>query len=143
MRSTTTARLHQEHVSTNKVDQSAGTIWWPGLHRHIREKAKICLSCRAAGKNLKTQLPHTEMNRLENLTDPNQEIQLDFAAPIKSKTREHIHILIAINRFSIWPTAQICKNTDSRTVIKLSTKYCVDNGTPRTIRTDHSSCFKS
>ena len=28
-------------------------------------------------------------------------------------------------------------------VTKLSTKFCSDNGTPRTIRTDNGSCFKS
>ena len=65
---------------------------------------------------MKTQLPQTEMNRLEILTDLGQEIQLDFAGPIKSKSRRDIYILVAIDRFSKWPTAQICKNTDYRTV---------------------------
>ena len=74
---------------------------------------------------------------------PNQEIQLDFAGLIKSKTRSDVYILVAVDRFSKWPTAQICKNTDSRTVSKLFTKYCSDNGTPRSIRTDNCSCFKS
>ena len=68
---------------------------------------------------------------------------MDFAGPIKSKSRGDIYILVAIDRFSKWPTAQICKNTDSRTVIKFLTKYCTDNGTPKTIRTDNGSCFKS
>ena len=68
---------------------------------------------------------------------------MDFAGPIKSKSREVIYILVAIDRFSKWPTAKICKNTDSRTVIKFLTKYCTDNGTPKTIRTDNGSCFKS
>ena len=47
------------------------------------------------------------------------------------------------SRFSKWPTAQICKNTVSRTVVKFLTKYCSDYGTPRGIRTDNGSCFKS
>ena len=51
--------------------------------------------------------------------------------------------MVAIDRFSKWPTAQICKNTDTRTVPKFSTKYFTDNGTPRIIRTDNGSCFKS
>ena len=138
-----TIMLHSGHVSINKLDKSAEAFWWPGLHRDIREKAENCPSCRVAGKNLKTQLPQTEINRLELLTEPGQEIQLDFAGPIKSKSRGNIYILVAIDRFSKWPTAQICKNTDSRTVIKFLTKYCTDNGTPKTIRTDNGSCFKS
>ena len=62
---------------------------------------------------------------------------------MKSKTRGDVYILVAVDRFSKWPTAQYCENTDSRTVLKFSTKYCSDNGTPRSIRTDNGSCFKS
>ena len=134
--------LHQGHVSINKMDQSAEAFWWPGLHREIREKAEKFPSCRAAGKILKTQLPETEINRFEILPEAGQEVQLDFAGPIKSKSRGDNYILVAIDGFSNWPTAQFCKNTDSRTVIKFLTKYCTDNGTPRTIRTDNCSCFK-
>ena len=92
---------------------------------------------------MKTQLPSTERNKLDILFEPNQEIQLDFAGPIKSKTRGNVYILVAVDRFSKWPTAQICKNTNTRTVLKFSTKYCSDNGTPRSIRTHNGSCFKS
>ena len=81
MRSTIIAMLHHGHVSINKMDKSAEAFWWPGLHREIREKEENCLSSRAAGKNFKTQLPQSEINRLEILTEPGQEIQLDFAGP--------------------------------------------------------------
>ena len=77
------------------------------------------------------------------MSEPNQEIQLDFAGPIKSKTRGDVYILVAIDHFSKWPTAKICKNTDTRTVLKFVTEYCSDNGTPRSVRTDNGSCFKS
>ena len=113
------------------------------MHREKQEKAETCPSCRAAGKNIITQIPSTEKNNLEILTEPNQEIQLDFAGPIKSNTRGDVYILVAVDRFSKWPTAQVCKNTDARTVLKLLTKYFTYNGTPRCIRTDTSSCFKS
>ena len=109
MRSTISAMLHSGHVSINKMDKSAEAFWWPGLNRDIREKAENCPSCRVAGKNLKTQIPLTEINRLELLTEPGQEIHLDFAGPIQSKSRGDIYILVAIDRFSKWPTEQICK----------------------------------
>ena len=95
---------HHGHVSINKMDKSAELFWWPGLHREIRDKAENCPSCRAAGNNLKTQLPQSETNGLEILTETGQEIQID-----KSKSREDVYILVAIDRFSKWPTAQICK----------------------------------
>ena len=68
---------------------------------------------------MKTHLPQTEENRLEILTEPGQEIQLEFAGPITSESGGDVYILVAIHRFSKWPKAQICKITDFRTVIKL------------------------
>ena len=77
------------------------------------------------------------------MSEPNREIQLDFAGPIKSKSRGDVYFLVAVDHFSKWPTAKICKNTDTRTVLKFLTEYCSDNGTPRSVRTDNDSCFKS
>ena len=95
MRTTIIAMLHQGHPSTTKMDQSAEAFWWPGLQREIREKSENCPSCRASDKNLETQLPSTERNKQGILFEPNQEIQLDFAGPIKSKTRGNVYILVA------------------------------------------------
>ena len=65
MRSTIIATIHNGHVFINKMEQSAEAFWWPGLHREIRDKAENCPISRIAGKSLKTQLPQSEINRLE------------------------------------------------------------------------------
>ena len=122
MRTTIIAMLHHGHTSAGKMEQIAQAFWWPGMNREVQEKAESCPSCRAAGKNITTQIPSTEKNNLEILTEPNQEIQLDFAGPIKLKTCGDIYILVAIDRFSKWPTAHICKSTDARTVLKFLTR---------------------
>ena len=44
---------------------------------------------------------------------------MDFAGQIKSKTRSDVYILVAVDRFSKWPTAQVCKNTDTWTVVNI------------------------
>ena len=137
------AMLHQDHTSTAKMDQLAEAFWWPGMHGEIQEKVETCPNSRAAGKNIITQIPSTEKNNLEILTEPNQEIQLDFAGPIQPKTRGDVYMLVAVDRFSKWPTAQVCKNTDTRTVLKFLTKYFTDNETPQCIRIDNGSCFES
>ena len=103
------AMLHHGHAAADKMDKAAEAFWWPGIYRKIREKSESCPSCRAAGKNLTTQIPSTEMNHLELLIEPNHELQLDFAGPIKSKTCEDVKILVAVDRFSKWPATQICK----------------------------------
>ena len=118
MRSTIIAMLHRGHISTAKMDQLFEAFWWSAIHREIQEKAETCPSCRAAGKNIITQIPSTEKNKLEILTDPNQEFQLDFAGSIKSKTRGDVYLLVAVDRSTKWPTAQVCGNTDTRTVLK-------------------------
>ena len=127
MRVVIVAWQHHGHAAADKMDKTAEAFWWPGMYREIQEKSKHCPSCSAAGKNLKTQIPSTEVILLELLTESKQEIQLVFAGPIKSKTGSDVFLLVAVNRFSKWPTA----------------KYCSYNGTPRTIRTNNGSCFKS
>ena len=112
LRTTVIAMLHHGHTSAAKMEQLSEAFWWPGIHREIHEKAESRPGCRATGKNVIKQTPSTEKNNLEILTEPNQEIQLDFAGPFKSKTRVGVYILVVVDRFSKWPTAQICKNTD-------------------------------
>ena len=129
MRISLVATLHHEHAAVDKMSKAAEAFWWPGMYREIHEKSENCPSCRTAGQNLKTQLPATEINRLEFLTETNQENKLDFAGSIKTKTRVGVYVLVAVDRFSKWPTSQICKNTDTRTVIKFLTKLFSDNGT--------------
>ena len=122
------------------MDQLAGTFWWTGLYREIREKTDNCPSCSASGETLKTQLPQTEISRRNfKRTKP----RISSGLRIKSKTRRDVYVLVAVDRFSKWPTAQICKNTDSRTVVKFSTKCCSGNDAPTVIRTNNGSCFKS
>ena len=71
MRTTVITMLHQGHPSATKMDQLAAAFWWPGIYQEIREKAENCPSCRASGKNLVTELPSTEKNKLEILSEPN------------------------------------------------------------------------
>ena len=59
------AMLHQGHPSATKMDQLAAAFWWPDIYQEIREKAENYPSCGVSGKNLMTQLPSTEKNRLE------------------------------------------------------------------------------
>ena len=93
-------------------------------------------------RNPKTQIPLTEVNRLELLTEPNQGIKSHLAGPIKSKARGDVKILVAIDRFSKWPTARICKNIGHTEGVETVNEIS-HNWTPRTIRNDNRSCFKS
>ena len=72
MRTSIIAMIHHGHVAADKMDKAAEAFWWQGRYRAIQEKSENCSSCKAAGQNIITQLPSTEMNRLEHLTEPNQ-----------------------------------------------------------------------
>ena len=77
--------LHQGHVSVNKMDQSAEAFRWPRMHREVREKAENGPTCRAAGKSFKTQIPHTEVNRFEILTDRTK--KFNWIPPVQSNPK--------------------------------------------------------
>ena len=70
----------------------AKLIWWPHIHSEIVAKTQACKSCTDQGKTLKPLLPKSQLGSLPPLTEPNQEIHMDFAVPI---TFKEIHRRIA------------------------------------------------
>ena len=64
-----------------------------------------------SGKNIEPNLHNTKKNRLPALSKPNEEIQLDFIWPITEKSQRFL-IVVAMDRYSKWPAASLCKTTD-------------------------------
>ena len=56
--------LHNGHAVINKMTAAAKPFWWPRLVRDIQQKCDECILCKMAGKNIKPQLPITEINYL-------------------------------------------------------------------------------
>ena len=66
-----------------------------------REKFERRTACFASGKNLKYQLPRKHYGKLEQLTEPGQELPIDFTGKLHNKNiHGEVQILIAIDRFS-------------------------------------------
>ena len=77
--------------------------------KEIEDRTKNCVACMASGKNLNYQIPKNNLGKLKTLTEPGQEIQIDFTGKLHHEKLNGEHqILIAIDRFSKWPTAKIC-----------------------------------
>ena len=73
------------------------------------------MACMSPGKNLKDRLPKHEFGKLKTLTEPGQEIQIDFSGKLNNKKLNGDHqLLIAVDRFSKWPTAKICKSSETK-----------------------------
>ena len=110
--------LHFGHAGATKMTAEAKIFWWPNMQKEIEEKTKNCVACMSSGKNLKYQLPKNEFGKLKTLTEPEQEIQIEFSGKLNNKKLNGDHqILIAIDRFSKWPTAKICKSSETKEVM--------------------------
>ena len=119
---------------------AAKQFWWPKNTEAIQRKCDSCIPCKLSGKNLKTDIPRMEQNRLPPLSSPNEEIQLDFIGTITEENRR-FYILLSMDRYSKWPAASLRKSTDGETAVNCFQQYIQLNGIPKTIRTDKASAF--
>ena len=87
------------------------------MRKDVEQKVKDCTACLATGKNLKYQIPKNQYGKLEKISEPGQELQIDFTGKLHNKKLNgEPQILIAIDRFSKWPTAKVCKTSDTKEV---------------------------
>ena len=123
----------------------ANFIWFPQIHRTIARRAENCRQCLDQGKKLKQIIHKSGLGALPKLSEPNEELQLDFAGPIldmKNNNNEH-YILAVVDRFSRYPSAVVHTNCDTQTAIKFLNQHCKFHGIPRSIRSDQAQAFKS
>ena len=133
--------LHETHPGQFGMKYLAQYIWWPHINRQIYFHGKNCSECTSAGKNLKTVIPKSQISELPPLSQPNEELNLDFAGPLDSYWGSKKYILLCIDRFSKFPSAKITSSTSSKTVIEFSQEYIFLHGIPYSIRVDHATCF--
>ena len=87
------------------------------MKQDIENRVKDCTACLASGKNLKYQLPKKHYGKLEKLSEPGQEIQIDFIGQLHNKNlHDELQILIAVDRFGKWPTVKVCKTSEVKEV---------------------------
>ena len=137
------ARLHRSHPGQEAMMSASEYIWWPFLNRQIVDTCENCRECTLYGKNLKPVKTFHTAQSLPQLTGPNQELQLDFAGPIVDDKGVKIFLLVAIDRFSKFPSVLITKTTGAKKVTKFLESHIRIHGLPHSIRTDHGSGFKN
>ena len=123
----------------------ANLIWFPQIHMTIALRAENCKQCLDQGKNLKPIISKSKLGTLPKLSEPNEELQLDFAGPTidkKNNKNEH-YILAAVDRFSRYPSALVHSSCDTQTAMEFLNQYCKFHGIPRSIRCDQAQAFKS
>ena len=143
LREAVLTHLHLDHPGQVAMVDAASYLWWPKMHRQIIEKAEKCDACIQTGKNLKSLQPYKEWQPLPELSSPNEEIQIDFAGPLYPDQKTNTYILVAIDRYSKFPTAMITKTTSTNKIVKFVSEFIATFGTPKLIRVDQFPSFKS
>ena len=143
LREAVLTHLHLDHPGQVAMIDAASYLWWPKMHRQIIEKAEKCDACIHTGKNLKSLQPYKEWQPLPELSSPNEEIQIDFAGPLYPDQKTNTYILVAIDRYSKFPTAMITKTTSTNKIVKFVSEFIATFGTPKLIRVDQFPSFKS
>ena len=140
LRSPFLSLLHETHPGQFGMKALAENIWWPHLYREIYHHGKNCIM---AGKNLKVLLGTNKTEKLPILTEPNEEVDLDFAGPLDKSWGNSKYLLLCIDRFSKFPSAKVVNNTSASSILTFMTDYCHLHRFPKSIRADHGSCFTS
>ena len=80
--------------------------------------AKNCKDCTEQGKNLKPIIRKNQSFQMDSVVEPNEEVQLDFAGPLPDELNKDAYILVAIDKWSKFPTAKVVSNTTADIAIK-------------------------
>ena len=137
------ARLHRTHPGQETMVDAAQYLWWPKMHREIIDLCQFCRSCLAYGKNLKTSKSFNSTERLPELSEANEELQIDLAGPMFDSKGKKLFIIAAIDRFSKYPSAMITRKSGSEKILKFLNTYIHHYSKPEKLRTDQNSGFEN
>ena len=135
-------RIHRGHPGQEAMLVAAQYLWWPHMNKDIVNLTEECRSCTRYGKNVKYLISKNASKPQPLLTQPGQEVQLDYAVPIENQKGKKIYLLVAIDRFSKFPSVKVTKSTSGKCTVKFLRSYIDTHGIPESIRSDQFSGFK-
>ena len=104
-------RIYRGHPAQEAMLDVSKYLWWPHMHKDIVNLAEECRSCTRYGKNAKYIIPKNATKHLPLLMQPGQEVQLDYAGPHEEYKGKNIYLLVAVDRYSKFPSVKITKST--------------------------------
>ena len=75
--------------------------------------------------------------------ESNESVQLDFWGPISYLNESKKYVIVAVDRFSRWPSAMVCGNNRSDKFLEFLMPYINNHGVPRKIHVDQGINFMS
>ena len=118
LRQTVLDSLHLTHPESAAMLDLSHDVWFPHIHRSIVQMAQNCKHCTEQGKNLKPILGKQTSFQMKPVVEPKEEVQLDFAGPLSDELNRDAYILVAIDKWSKFPTAKVVSNTTTDIAIK-------------------------
>ena len=118
-------------------------IWFPHIHRTEVQMAQRCRECTQQGKNTKSIIGKQHSFQMEPVVEPNEEVQLDFAEPLPGELNRDAYILVAVNKWSKFPTAKLVSNRTADVALKFMQRYISNNGVHRSLRCDQAQTFRA
>ena len=98
----------------------------------------------SSGKSSKRQIPNNKHGKLEESTEPAQEVQIDFTGKLSNgKINGENQNLNAIDRFSKWRTVKTCRNSEAEEVLNFLDRNFILYGIPEKIKSDKGGAFSS
>ena len=76
-------RTHRGHPGQEAMLDLSNYLWWPHMHKDIVNLAEEYRECTRYGKNAKNIIPKNSSQPLQLLSQPGQEVQLDYAGPLE------------------------------------------------------------
>ena len=113
------------------------------MHRNIATTAKYCRSCVEAGKNIKPDIPKSDIGDTYVRKEPNDLVQLDFWYPVNYVKGGKKYVLVAVDNFSHWPSAYDCSTNKPKNLLKFLRKYINTHGHPRKLHMGQATGFFS
>ena len=118
-------------------------VWFPHIHQSIVQMAKNSKDCTEQGKNLKPIIGKNQSFQMDLVIEANEEVQLDFAGPLPDELNKDAYILVAIDKWSKFPTAKVFSKTTADIAIKFMQRYISNNRVPHRLRCDQAQIFRA
>ena len=135
-------RIHRGHPGQEAMLDVSNYLWWPHMQKDIVNLAEECRECIRYGKNATFISPKNSSQPLPLLSQPGQEVQLDYEGPLEDCKGKKTYLLTAIDRYSKFPSVKVTKSTGGKSTIKFLRSYIDTHGIPESIKTDQFSGFK-
>ena len=123
--------------------EAAKDIWYPYMFLSLATIAGNCRQCTLAGKNLKNMCPKRDVGKIPEPKETNESVQFNFWGPISYLKESKKYVLVAVDRFSRWPSAMACNSNRSDKIVKFLKSYIIAHRVPRQIRVDQGTNFMS